>query len=541
MTATEDSAQDTQPVRVARRHSRPATGWRTRARGVPVIIWLAVVTQLFLGLAWSTLQLPYRSPDEPEHFYAALYLTNHHNWPDPGTLHESTRISQTESSQELSPAGSRAGTVAPRGQRATLAIHGKEQFSGRVDQMTQHPPLYYAAVAVVLRIIPGWSHWDYDKVLGLVRILSALLIAPVPLFLWLAARRLTQSRYLAIAGGLGSLLLPGLSRTAGSVTNDALEVLLTTIAGYGIVRILTGGNGRRTAWFTGIAAGLDLLTKGTALAVAGWLVLSYLWCRLRWRVPVWPAVWRCAIPTGIGLLWWLRNVVKFGSVQPAGYSPDPPSPATGGWKHFVSEYFSGVSFRFWGSFGIPEPPAFDRTLCQIATFVTIALLLVGLFGLRRAGGPGTALVLLFGTVGFLGIIVEGAFNTYRHTNVIAAEQGRYLYPAILPLILVAVAGMGVLLRGRLRVLVPLIVGVFAVLMQLAEVVDSLRATWAPTAGASVKKSFHQLFLWAPWPSIAIKAGWVVLVLASVGLCLAVLITVLRGLRNGDDALSPTHP
>ncbi|HVV31566.1 MAG TPA: DUF2142 domain-containing protein [Mycobacteriales bacterium] len=504
---------------------------RRGLRAVPIVVWAAVVLQLTLGLAWTVLQGPYRGLDESNHVVGVLQLTYHTDWPDPQELHAPEAVIGTQKVSTATEPDARLGAPPPRDQRPSFAAEGGGTPTPAISQMSQHPPLYYSMGALLLRIVPGSDHWNYDRTLGMLRILSAFLLAPLPLLFWFGMRRFTADRFLPVAAAFVPLLLPGLSRLGGSVSNDALLILLTTGVGVCVARIVTGDASARTGFAAGVLAGLDLLTKGTALVTPAWLALAYLWCWRRWRVNAWPAVGAAAIPTLLGLVWWVRNVVKFHVIQPAGDVNTDPVHHTSAYGHFVTDFFSAISFRFWGSLGNPEPPQLDRSLMQIATYVVLALLIVGLAAPRVPGGVGGTLVGLFGFVGILGIITEGSLAHFRTYDTFSGVQGRYLYPALLPLAVLALLGVGVLLRGRLRLLVPVAVAVFAGLFQLSAGLAAFRASWAPVPGAALSDAFHRMVAWAPWPDPVTETGWVVLAVAAAALVLALVVHLIRYARE----------
>ena len=64
--------------------------------------------------------------------------------------------------------------------------------------MPQHPPLYYEAMAGVLRVerwlLPGDDLPPLDREIGLLRLANVLLLVPLPLLAWAIVRRLGRRR-----------------------------------------------------------------------------------------------------------------------------------------------------------------------------------------------------------------------------------------------------------------------------------------------------------------------------------------------------------
>ncbi len=518
---------------------------------------LAVGVQLMFGIAWTVLEPPYAGLDEPDHVAGVLQLVYHDTWPAPKHLVVTqgvlTTYAQTLHAQQ------QAHALAPpqaRDQRMSLAAAGGSQTSSSRSQMSQHPPLYYAMTALLVRLAPAAQHAHWDQLIGFMRLVGAVLVAPLPLIGWALMRRFSARRELAHAGALVPLLVPSLSRVAGSVSNDSLLILLMSVVGLGVARIATGDCSRRTAAWTGVAAMLALLTKGTALVVPAWIGLAYLWCWWKGRRPVTGALLTAAVPVAIGLLWWVRNVVVFGAVQPAGVASIPGAPGRN-YHQFVDVFFSGISYRFWSALGNPEPPSLDRSLIQSATYVTLALLLVGLVVVgplprphrRRApdptvasptrhddtagasaetGGRIASLVVLFGPAAVLAIITEGSFAAYRTTSRFSGVQGRYLYPVLLPIAVLPLLGLGALLRGRLRPLLPIAVAALACLLQADSVLDVFHTIWDPVGG-TLAQGLHQLLQWSPWDAAIVYGGALLTVAAGLGLAAALLADTVSGL------------
>lgn len=497
-------------------HPRPRTD-----RRVPLLVLVAVALQLTLGVVWTVLEPPYAGLDERNHVAGVMQLVYHHTWPAPRDLAVTQGVAVSNAEVQAGLTGPRANAPAvPRGQRRSLDSLGGAAKTSLRSQMAQHPPLYYGLVAAVLRVTPGQHERAWDREIWIMRVISAFLIAPLPLLAWAAMRRFTRSVDLQLAAAVAPLLLPSLGRIAGSVSNDSLLILTMSVLALGVARIATGDASRRTAAWTGLAAMLALLTKGTALVAPLWLALAYLWCWRGGRRRVVAPVLTAALPVLIGLLWWLRNVIAFGAVQPAGALPAPGQHA-GGYLHFSNYFFSAVSFRFWSALGNPEPPQLDRTLTQVATFVVLGLLLLGLLAARRrsaavrdTGGRVAALVLLFGALAVLGIVTEGSLANYHTYGRFNGVQGRYLYPTLIPLLVLPVIGVGSLLRGRLRPLAPVGVAVFAGLLQVNAGRDVMRTIWEP-AGGGLRDGAHRLLEWSPWSAPVTEGGFALLAFAAV--------------------------
>ena len=223
----------------------------------------------------------------------------------------------------------------PRNERPTLDQLGGHDLTGPLNQMSQHPPLYYEMVALAIRI-PGVSHLSWDVQVWIMRLVSVLLMMPVPLLCWAAARRLLPASLpqgtlnstvdkLAIAAAVIPFTLPNLIRVGSSVTNDALLISATSVLCYLLCRVVRGDFATRTAIGVSTSLAVALLAKGFALVLPPIVLAAYLigWFRQPHptrsnRVMLLRPVAISGVGGVLGGLWWLRNVVLYGAIQPSG-------------------------------------------------------------------------------------------------------------------------------------------------------------------------------------------------------------------------------
>jgi 4-amino-4-deoxy-L-arabinose transferase-like glycosyltransferase len=363
--------------------------------------------------------------------------------------------------------------IAPRGQRPTLAGLGGSTAARDFfpNQMVQHPPLYYELEALVLRV-PGVSHQAWDLQLWLMRLVSLMLLLPLPVLCWATARRLvgawhvaagaspdTTSR-LAVLAAVVPLTVPNLVRVGSSVNNDALLILTTSVLLYLVARVLTGDLSRRTAVGVGASLAAALLTKGFALVLPPVVLAAYVvggrqvGGRSALRRPILAPLAIAAAGGVVGGLWWLRNLVDYGTVQTSGIGAayqrlvyGPPD-NHGTLTKFAPLFISDFARRIWGGVGLPDFPSPGR-------FVIDGWLLVVLLGMVAAlvvpAGPGSRLragVLVSAPVFTVLVVAQGSWSSFEHWSTVThGAQGRYLYPTI-----VVLAGLATI--GWLRILPP---------------------------------------------------------------------------------------
>ena len=320
--------------------------------------------------------------------------------------------------------------------------------------MVQHPPLYYWMEAAVLRM-PGVSGLAWDLQVWIMRLLSVVLMLPVPLLCWATARRLLtatsggaamdpeRASRLAVLAAVVPLSVPNMIRDGSSVTNDTLLILTTSVVLYLVSRVMTGDLSRRTAAWLAVALAAALLTKGLALVLPLVILAAYLIAGRRQRPPpprsraVGVPLLIVAVGAVVGGLWWLRNLIEYGTVQVDGFgaaqtrvlygTPDHK----GTLLHFIPAFTSGFISRIWGGIGIPDTPN-PGPIIVYGWFIVVLVGVVGALVVKgRAGERLGALVLIATSVLTFGVVAEGSLSVFRQwSDHLSAEQGRYLYSTV---------------------------------------------------------------------------------------------------------------
>jgi 4-amino-4-deoxy-L-arabinose transferase-like glycosyltransferase len=331
-----------------------------------------------------------------------------------------------------------------------------------VQYEDHQPPLYYLLQAPVYVLTDG-------DLLAL-RLISVLLGVGVVICTWAVLWVcLPRYPYLALSGAGFVAFLPQHLSILGSVSNDALAELITGLTLLAMALYL--GNSRRLAGDNsapprsmppltlGVLVGLALTTKTTIYFLGGIAVLAVL---LRWRRERWP--WQRAarhlvavlIPALlIGGIWWVRNMSVYGGLDFAGLQRHDEitigqtrrdayiEQVCGGSTRVYLENMVRTTFHsFWGQFGwmaVPMPPHVYRVLLG-GMIVTLAGIVP--FGWRNRwprslSDPQRAMLVIFGAV--IGCVVA-AFGFYNLDFV--QFQGRYLYPALIPLAFLVAIGIG---------------------------------------------------------------------------------------------------
>jgi 4-amino-4-deoxy-L-arabinose transferase-like glycosyltransferase len=341
------------------------------------------------------------------------------------------------------------------------------------------------------------------------RVLTALMAAAIPLLTWLICRRLDTTETAATAAAALTLAVPGLTRVTGMVSNDSFMVLTAAGLSLALVHVATGDLSRRTALMTGGLTAAALLTKGFGLPLPLLVVGSYLIAaRGGLRRVLIPLATALGVGFVFGGIWWLRNLIAFGAIQPNGYGTpalstifNRPNVHGGGpLGPYVRGIFDRLSRSFWGGVGTTSSPTISKELAvwvSIAALVVVALgIIVGVRGRHRL----VLLLLAAPVLLALVIVVQGSLPIYNERGQIRGVQGRYLYLAIPGLaVCAAVAADRVLLRAR-GLLPALAVLVLIAMQSVGAVRVVKRLWWAPERDDNTLSSaLHHLEVLSPWP------------------------------------------
>ena len=343
-----------------------------------------------------------------------------------------------------------------------------------VEYEDHQPPLYYLLATPVYRA--------FDGALTPLRLFSVVIGAGVVLCAFAVAAVVFPERPLIALGTAAFVaFLPQHVAMMAGVNNDSLAELLIGITLWMVVSELKEGEGRwlegrkasanRRLVGMGVLLGLGLLTKTTFAPVALAVVVT-----------VWVAWWRSGDRTWkelartlalilgpavlIAGLWWLYNVSTYGGFDIYGLANHDAvvigQPRTADWikDHglgaWLERWITFTFQSFWGQFGwmgVLMPTWLYRGLAVGAGGLTVGFL----FWLREARRNtsrarhmwGEEQAVLAATV----LLVTLAYLYYNRTFV--QHQGRYLFPALIPIALGVALSVDTLLRllrlpGRLH-------------------------------------------------------------------------------------------
>lgn len=504
-------------------------GWRALFGAVPRAVWAVLALHTLLLLVYTVLVPVYRAPDEYKHIHYALHLSRGEPLPDLNDLYLSKDIDGTVHwlgfrAAEPRPLPASEATI--RSQRPTFEEAKPLGQDGRgANQMTQHPPLYYFVLGWTLRLTPTIDAWSFDQVVGYLRLLNVPLAIPLPLLAFAATRRLVGGNGPApVAAAVAGLAVPQFFHIGGSVNNDNLFNLAAGVLAVALVFVALGDLSLRTAGCVAATFGLALLSKGFALALPPWIVAAYAlgWLRRRGRPPVVPLLVALGASTLVGGWWWVRNIMRYGALQPAAHGLSFREDFAADPSHYWLELFTPFLLeRWWGSFGWVDNPL--PWSAVVAAWVVLGIGVVGAFVLVSTRDPGSRLdiaVMVLPTVLTLAVVAYGGWRTYASTGVPAAVQGRYLYAGLVGLLSAGVIGYSRLLRGAAGWL-PLLVLAGVGAMHLSALFTILGLYWGPDTSVNLEAGLA-LVAWSPWSERVLAA--MAVAVAGTGALTVVLLT-----------------
>jgi len=399
---------------------------------------LLILLYLVLGSLYALRTPAWQAPDEPAHYNYVRYVTEQHRFP------------------VLKPGDYPAAYL----EEIKAARFPPEMSIAPLRYEFHQPPLYY------LLAVPFYSL--FGGALLPLRFLSLTLGALLLLVVHWAVEAVVPRRpYLALGATAFVAFLPMHLAMTAAANNDTLaELLLATILLLAIrylrqtERPPAERRDRHLLILLGLATGLGLITK-SAVYIALPLVLLSIALRHLWldrpappaAVSLRDAVLYVCPALALALPWWVRNVALYGDLDflglvrheevVAGQLRSAEFVAQQGIGRLVHDFLL-TSFRsFWGQFGWMGV-LLDQRLYQ-ALAVLSALALIGFLlwaaraWQRRERYPNWQKA----TAGLLLASTTGTLLTYIWYNTqFVQHQGRYLFPALVPI------GMGFALGWR---------------------------------------------------------------------------------------------
>ncbi len=417
-----------------------------------LILLVILIAYLALGAAYAISTPQWQAPDEPAHYNYIKYIAEHGALPvlQAGDYNQAYNENFTRTPQNTQ----------------TLSIDPLryENYS---------PPLYYVLAAPVYALTDGW-------VVG-VRMFSMLLGAVLVVVAYLIGAEVFPDRLsIALGGAAFVAFVPQHVAMLSAVNSDALAELLIALCVYQALRLFRSPQPSQRAWLIlGVTLGLGLLTKTTVYYTALPIVIVALALHIRRyasRLMQYVLVFVPALT--LGALFWIRNLGVYGGFDILGLARHNAivvgQPTTAEWiaKYgFADTVWRGLTttfHSFWGQFGWMGVPMPDNVYLVLGALSALAV--VGwvwwIIERRMKDAPGgpppqnggygqgrrlklpSPAAIIFVAIGLIDF--RWAVMYYNFTFV--QHQGRYLFPALIPLGLMFTLGLDQWL-GKLKDLV----------------------------------------------------------------------------------------
>ena len=377
-----------------------------------------LIAYLALGTAYALQTPAWQAPDEPAHYNYVQFIAEKRALPilrqgeyDQAYLEEFTRTPQNVASLSIDPL--------------------------RYEDYA--PPLYYLLAAPIYALTGGW--------ITAIRLFSVVLGGALVVVAYLVGAEAYPNQLpFALGGAAFVAFVPQHLAMMAAVNNDSLSELLIALVVLQCMRLFRSKRiSNRKLVLLGVTLGLGLLTKATfyytAVPIA--FIALILYAR-RHTLRLTQVVLVFAPALVIGSIWWLRNLIVYGGLDVMGLARHNAvvvgQPATAQWlsdygaSGLLQRFFTTTYRSFWGQFGWMSTPLPEREYLLLGLLSIVALIgWIGWFiqGMRDEGGrmkyPSPQAIILI----LLFVLTVGGYVYYNLTFV--QHQGRYLFPALIPI------------------------------------------------------------------------------------------------------------
>ncbi len=402
--------------------------WGAR-RWEAVILTFIILTFLTLGVAYATQTPKWEAPDEPAHYNYVKSLVEEHRFPVlemgdyPHQYLEEIKAAKFPDHMSIDP----------------------------IRYESHQPPLYYLLAALIYKITLSLSLWG--RVVAL-RLLSLAFGGGLLVICYLTVKEIfPTSEVLALATTGLVATIPMHIAMSAAINNDTLAELILALILLVLVKLQKGGLTERKGLALGLLLGLGLLTKSTTY-LAFPLALLAVFTSEGYRRD--SALRLVAVSFGLALAiswwWFLRNLLTYGDFDIFGWRRHDAivvgRPHTGGFDLAAAKHFLLVSFKsFWAQFGWMGILVDERIyliLFLVSALAGLGFLLFltkNLLHRELLSSHQKVSLALLGSALFLIF----ASDLWYNLKFIQA-QGRYLFPAIVPICLFFVIGLRELIR-----------------------------------------------------------------------------------------------
>ncbi len=394
------------------------------AKRLPQILLAAIVAAtIVIGALYAAYTPAWQVPDEPAHYNYVRALAEGQGFPV---------MEVGDYDQEY------LGRLTAEGFPPELSIDS-------VTYEDHQPPLYYLLATPVCQL-------SSCAVLPL-RLLSVMFGAALLVVAFEAVQAIFPARPgIALAATAFIAFIPQHAAMTAGVNNDTLAELIVAGTLWVLVVYLRGKHDR--PWQVGLLLAAALLTKGSIYVVVAVAVLAVVirWRRegRTWRWAAGQLAWMLVPALVLSGPWFMRNGLVYGWHDPTGQARHDlvvegqmrplDYVALEGWDGYWERAVTFTFQSFWGQFGwmgVVLPTRIYRGLVLLS-IVLLAGFLWWLFDRRRprvTPHQRLSLILLLASG-----ILTGLMFVWYNTKFLQ-HQGRYLFPALIPIGTAAALGL----------------------------------------------------------------------------------------------------
>jgi 4-amino-4-deoxy-L-arabinose transferase-like glycosyltransferase len=397
----------------------------SRSAAQLVLIFI-LIAYLSIGAAFALQTPAWQAPDEPAHYNVIKSIATKQELPvlqfgdyDQAYNEDFTRTPQNTATQSIDP----------------------------LRYENYAPPLYYLLAAPVYALTDGWivALRLFSVVLGGGLVVLAYLIA---------AEVFPQQLQLALGTAAFVAFVPQHLAMLSAVNNDSLSELLIALVVWQSLRLFRSVEiSNRQLLGLGVTLGLGLLTKSTfyytAVPIAFVAIILHTKNHPSRSVPLLSLVIHhlsfAFIPALlIAAPMWLRNLTIYGGFDVMGLARHNAivvgQPTTAQWiiDHgvggLVQHFFTTTYRSFWGQFGWMAVPMPEREYLLLGALSVVALIGWVWWLIKRMKNEGGMWKLMspFATILTLLFLLTVAGYLYYNLTFVQ-HQGRYLFPALIPI------------------------------------------------------------------------------------------------------------
>ncbi len=383
-----------------------------------------LIAYLILGTAYAFETPNWQAPDEPAHYNYIQFIIEKHALP----------ILQ---SGEYNQAYIAEFTSTPQ--------HTASMSIDPLRYEDYAPPLYYLLAAPIYALTGGW--------ITAIRLFSVILGGALVVVAYFIGAEVYPDHMVFAAGSAAFVaFVPQHLAMMSAVNNDSLAELLIALTVLQCLRLLRSIVVRkRQLILFGVTLGLGLLTKATfyytAVSIALVTVVGLAFKRpplkkhpgeaRGWRVFIKQTLIVFVPALLFGAVLWLRDIIVYGGLDVMGLARHNlvvvGQPTTAQWlidygAGGLLQRFLATTYRsFWGQFGWMSTPMPDREYLILGVMSLMALIgWIGWLVQRKKRPTPQAIILIL-----LFVLTVGGYLYYNVTFV--QHQGRYLFPALIPI------------------------------------------------------------------------------------------------------------